>query len=114
MAGLKLVVVGDSSVGKTCLLISYTVGVFPKEYVPETLDNYSIRVWVDVDEEPAKLVCWDTTGQVDTMHSALLFCCLFFGGIFSFYRKWKCLYIPKGLSRSHKSKKYRQCKVVYG
>ena len=138
MAGLKLVVVGDSTVVKTCLLISYTVGVFPKEYVPETLDNYSTMVCVDVDAEPVKLVCWDTTGQVRTMHFALLFVlfclgfiflfsffqfffisvCFFFcfflfvyfvGGIFSFYRKLKCLYIPKGLSRSCKSKKYRQC-----
>ena len=136
MAGLKLVVVGDSTVGKTCLLISYTVGVFPKEYVPETLDNYSTMVCVDVDAEPVKLVCWDTTGQVRTIHFALLFVlfCLgfififyffqfflfpfaffllflfvyFLGGIFSFYRKLKCLYIPKGLSRSRKSKKYRQ------
>jgi hypothetical protein len=39
----------------------------------------------------------------------LFLVCLFFGGIFSFYRKLKCLYIPKGLSRSRKTKKYRQC-----
>ena len=88
MAGLKLVVVGDSTVGKTCLLISYTVGVFPKEYVPETLDNYSTMVCVDVDAEPVKLVCWDTTGQVRTMHFALLFVlfCLGFIFLFSFFQ----------------------------
>lgn len=73
MASLKLVVVGDSTVGKTCLLISYTVGVFPKEYAPETLDNYSTMVCVDVDTEPVKLVCWDTTGKV----RIILFCFAF-------------------------------------
>ena len=88
MAGLKLVVVGDSTVGKTCLWISYTVGVFPKEYVPETLDNYSTMVCVDVDAEPVKLVCWDTTGQVRTIHFALLFVlfCLGFIFLFSFFQ----------------------------
>jgi hypothetical protein len=30
-------------------------------------------VCVDVDAEPVKLVCWDTTGQVRTIHFALLF-----------------------------------------
>merc|ERR1712227_365345 len=59
----KLVVVGDGTCGKTCLLIVFSKDEFPEVYVPTVFENYVADI--EVDQRQVELALWDTAGQED-------------------------------------------------
>ena len=58
---IKCVVVGDGAAEKTNLLISYTTGKIPREYVPTVFDNYAVTVMIGGEKYPLGL--FDIAGQ---------------------------------------------------
>lgn len=63
MENVKCVCIGDGTVGKTSMLVSYTTKQFPDDYVPTTFDNY--RANFVINGLPTSLGLWDTAGQED-------------------------------------------------
>ncbi|KAK7092808.1 rho-related protein racA-like [Littorina saxatilis] len=63
MENMKLTIVGDGAVGKSCLFITYTTNSFPAEYVPTVFDNYSVHIRLE--GKLYNIGFWDTAGQED-------------------------------------------------
>ena len=59
----KLVIVGDSDCGKTCLVIVANTDFFPEEYVPRVFDDHVANI--EVDGEQVALQLFDTAGHDD-------------------------------------------------
>ena len=60
---IKIVIVGDEEVGKTCLLIRHVKNAFPDVYVPTVFDNFTVNMMFD--KWPTTLSLWDTAGKAD-------------------------------------------------
>ena len=59
---LKLLILGDSNVGKTSLLLTYADNYFPDSHVATIGIDYKIKE-VEIDGLKLKLQIWDTSGQ---------------------------------------------------
>jgi len=58
---IKIICVGDGSVGKTSLLHRFADGEFPKEYVPTVFENK--KKSMHFQGKDYELMLWDTAGQ---------------------------------------------------
>lgn len=59
---LKLLLIGDSGVGKTCLLFRFAEDKFNAQFISTIGIDFKIRT-VNVDGKRLKLQIWDTAGQ---------------------------------------------------
>eukprot|EP01029_Cantina_marsupialis_P006745 TRINITY_DN17444_c0_g1_i1.p1 TRINITY_DN17444_c0_g1~~TRINITY_DN17444_c0_g1_i1.p1 ORF type:complete len:203 (-),score=37.12 TRINITY_DN17444_c0_g1_i1:580-1188(-) len=59
---LKLVVIGDSCVGKSCLLMQFADGAFTTSFMSTIGIDFKIKT-ITINKEKVKLQVWDTAGQ---------------------------------------------------
>ena len=57
-----MIIIGDSGVGKSNILLRYSQGKFVENYMMTIGINYMFKV-VQVDDAKIKLQIWDTAGQ---------------------------------------------------
>ncbi|KAG7264529.1 hypothetical protein CRUP_019901 [Coryphaenoides rupestris] len=58
----KLLLIGDSGVGKTCLIIRFAEDNFNSTYISTIGIDFKVKT-IDVDGKKVKLQVWDTAGQ---------------------------------------------------
>ena len=58
---MKVIIIGDSSVGKTCLLLRYTENEFCSLHMPTIGIDFKVKI-VDVGKKRVKLQVWDSAG----------------------------------------------------
>jgi small GTP-binding protein len=58
---IKICLIGDSGVGKSCLLWTYANNTFPEENINTVMDGFSCSVTKD--EEVLEIDFWDTSGR---------------------------------------------------
>jgi Ras-related protein Rab-8A len=58
---MKLLIVGDSGVGKSCMLMQYANSTFSQSFITTIGIDYKIKN-VEVEGQKLKLQIWDTAG----------------------------------------------------
>jgi Ras-related protein Rab-1A len=58
----KILIIGDSGVGKSCILMQFADHTFSKSYISTIGVDFKIRT-IDLDGKTVKLQIWDTAGQ---------------------------------------------------
>jgi len=59
---VKLLIIGDSGVGKTCILLRFCENSFQSSHLSTIGIDFKIKT-IDVDSKKIKLQIWDTAGQ---------------------------------------------------
>ena len=59
---VKLLLIGDSGVGKSCLLLRYSDDKFTTSFITTIGIDFKIKT-IDLDQKKVKMQIWDTAGQ---------------------------------------------------
>ena len=62
LPSLKILIIGEGAVGKSCLLLRYTDDSFENIFMPTVGVDYKTKI-IDIDNTRVKLQIWDTAGQ---------------------------------------------------
>jgi len=63
---LKIVIVGDGAVGKTCFCTVFAKKEFPSDYIPTVFETHPIKM--KLYDKEYTITIWDTAGQEEFDH----------------------------------------------